>query len=317
MSEVNFTTYEQVGKAEDVSDLISTITPSDTPFLSTIGKETIDALNPQWQEDSLRAAAVNKTVQGADASSTIRTPTVMRTTYTQILQDTFRVTKTADRVKKYGRDKEVAYQAMKMGKELKKDLEFALVGAAQNSAVGDATATASTMASVFGNSSGSGTPAMIVTGLRLLNGGTARAFTEALLLSIHQLAYNAGADPSILMINPSDSTIISAFAGASGRSNRVENTARKVVNAVDIYVSPFGQLKVVMNRVQKKYVVSTTNGEALLFDPDMWKLLVLRDWARSQLAKTGDNEKHQMIGEFSLKHRNFSATGSIGDLNGS
>lgn len=316
MSDVTYTTYDTVGKAEDVSDLITSITPTETPFLSSISKEGIDATNPQWQEDSLRAPAANKNVQGFDAVATARTPTVMRQTYTQILADTFKISKTDDRVKKYGRDKEVAYQSMKMGKELKKDLEFALVGAAQNAAVGNGTDTPSAMASAFGQAVGGA--AMIHSDLIESNGGTARAFTEALLLSVHQKAYNAGAEPKLLMINPSDSLKIAEFTGASGRNRTINDGSKKVVNAVDIYVSPFGELKVVLNRVMKKFVADPASvGEALVYNPDFWKLLVLRDWKREELAKTGDNEKHMMVGEFSLKHRNFKATGRITDLNGS
>ena len=36
-----FTNYEVIGKVEDVSDIISNISPTDTPFQSSIGKETI------------------------------------------------------------------------------------------------------------------------------------------------------------------------------------------------------------------------------------------------------------------------------------
>ena len=54
-----YTTYDQVGKAEDVSDIITDITPTDTPFFSMIKSEKVAARTFEWLEDSLsyRAAA--------------------------------------------------------------------------------------------------------------------------------------------------------------------------------------------------------------------------------------------------------------------
>ena len=54
-----YSTYDQVGKKEDVSDIISDITPTDTPFFSMIRSEKVSARTFEWLEDSLnfRAAA--------------------------------------------------------------------------------------------------------------------------------------------------------------------------------------------------------------------------------------------------------------------
>ncbi len=306
MTDTVVTTFDIVGKAEDVSDLISNITPSDTPFLSSIKTEQMDAVLYQWQEDTLRDPAQNKNVQGFDAVATARNATTLRSNVSQILQDTFKIARTTNRVKKYGRAKEVAYQAMKMGKELKKDLEYAYVGASQNASAGNSS-TEAVMGNAFGTD---GTNAIIASAATLSNSSLARTFTEDLLLQIHQTIYGFGADPSVLMINPSDSLIIADFAGATGRVREVTGDSRKIVNVVNVYVSPFGTLKVVMNRVMK-------DGEALLYDPSMWKQLVLDNWQRVRLAKVGDSEKHMMVGEFSLKHANYKATGRITDLDGS
>jgi len=48
-----YTSYNQVGKAEDVSDIISDISPTDTPLYSTIRSEKVSARVFEWQEDSL------------------------------------------------------------------------------------------------------------------------------------------------------------------------------------------------------------------------------------------------------------------------
>jgi len=117
-----YTTYQQVGQAEDVSDLISNITPSDTPFYSSIKSEKVAARIYEWQTDSLAAGADNANVEGADASDISLTPTTMLSNTVQIFQKTFKISRTSDVVKTYGRAKETAYQLGKKLKEIKSTL---------------------------------------------------------------------------------------------------------------------------------------------------------------------------------------------------
>ena len=107
-----YTTYDQVGKAEDVSDIITNITPTDTPFTSMIKSEKVNARVFEWQEDSLPNAADNKAVEGAEFTNVARTPTTLRTNNTQILTDTFEVTATADSIRLHGRAKETALKSV-------------------------------------------------------------------------------------------------------------------------------------------------------------------------------------------------------------
>ena len=59
-----YTTYDQVGKKEDVSDIITDITPTDTPFFSMIRNEKVSARTFSWLEDSLAAAATMRQSKG-------------------------------------------------------------------------------------------------------------------------------------------------------------------------------------------------------------------------------------------------------------
>ena len=70
-----FTTYDQIGKAEDVSDVITNITPTDTPFTSSIRTEKVNARIFEFQEDTLAAAADNKMVEGGALTAGTQTPT--------------------------------------------------------------------------------------------------------------------------------------------------------------------------------------------------------------------------------------------------
>lgn len=286
-----YTSYDTVGAKESVADVISNLSPSQTPFQSMIRDQKIKNRVHEWQEDSLAAVRDNAEVEGADATDATLTPTVMRQNNTQILQKTAKVSDTAEEIDNYGRDREMAYQLRKVSKELKRDLENTLVGTAQAANLGSNTV-ARRMAGVQALIDPAGKIAATAS-------GTA-ALTEALHMQGNQRLYDNGSDASIFMVKPADAVRIAAFAAATGRSRDVGD-GKKIVNVVNILETPFGTQRVVMNRWLKA-------DNALLTDPDNWRRLVLRNWFRRTLAKTGDATRVQIIGEFSLKHNNFLAS---------
>jgi len=51
-----------------------------------------------------------------------------------------------------------------------------------------------------------------------------------------------------------------------------------------------------------------------IIDPDKAALATLRPWFTQKLAVSGDNEKFQLIGEYTLECRNEKAHAAIADL---
>lgn len=303
-----YTTYDTVGIKEDVSDIISNIAPTKTPFQTMIGKGKTTNRQFQWLEDSLRAVQTNAKVEGFEASDATLTPPTLRSNYTQIMEKTIKVAATEDAVDQYGRAKETAYQLSKAAEELKRDKEHAYVGLAQAATAGDSTSTARLTASASSQVTVA-TNRYFVGAATPLGGttGTAGALTENAILAAGQAVYNQGGEASVLMIKPADSLIVAGFTGASGRAREFSGDTKKVVNVVDLYVSPFGEYKVVLNRFQK-----TT--DAWLLDPEMWEDVTLRAWTREPLAKSGDSSKHMIVGEYGLKHKNFAGDALITNL---
>ncbi|MHC2284431.1 SU10 major capsid protein [Bradyrhizobium barranii] len=285
-----------VGIKEEVSDVITNLSPRKTPFQNGIGNEKVTQPLFQWQEDSLRAPATNAAVEGADASFITAVPTVMRNNYTQIFTEAVQVSDRADIVSTYGRKREMAYQMAKSSAAIKRDREIALIGNAQVKAAGSSSV-ASTMAS-FQQQLDSSTVSYM---------GASTNLSEAGLVTALQSAFVAGAEPTRIMVTPSNSVIISAFASAAGRYRTITGSdAKKIVNVVNLYVSPFGEQKVEINRWLKAK-------NTLIYDPDMWTNITLRPWERKELAKTGDSSKAMLLGEFSLKHKNFFASAAVID----
>ena len=132
------------------------------------------------------------------------------------------------------------------------------------------------------------------------------ALTEAKLLELGQTCFNNGSDPTVFMIKPADAQIVAGFAAASGRNREIAQ-GKNLVNVIDLYVSPYGEYKVVLNRHQL-----TTH--AFLIDPSMFRSCVLRPFARELLASAGDSQKHFVVGEYSVKHSNFADSGMISGL---
>ena len=175
-------------------------------------------------------------------------------------------------------------------KEIKRDLERAYVGVS-NAAVTGSSSVAREMDSADQQIS------------TTVAGGSA-ALTETMLLSLGEDCFNNGSDPSVFMIKPADAQIVAGFTGASGRYRNFNDGNRTLVNVIDLYVSPYGEYKVVLNRHQL-----TTN--AFLIDPSMFRSAVLRPFSRTLLGKTSDGDTHAIVGEYSLKHMNYADSGMI------
>tara|TARA_X000001382_G_C3159979_1_gene175892 strand:- start:759 stop:1271 length:513 start_codon:yes stop_codon:yes gene_type:complete len=131
------------------------------------------------------------------------------------------------------------------------------------------------------------------------------ALTEAKLLTLHQTCYTNGSEPSVFMIKPADATIIAGFATATGRNREID--AKQLTNVIDVILTPFGELRTVINRQNL-----STHG--YLIDPSMFRTVTLRPFARTLLAKNGDADTHNVVGEVSVKHMSFADSGMITGL---
>jgi hypothetical protein len=303
-----FTQYDVVGLKEDVSDVISNITPTDTPFQSMVGNDKTTQKTFQWQEDTLRAVATNAQPEGFTAEDVAITPTTLRSNVCQIFAEAIKISGSLDASERYGRAKESAYQIAKTMAQVKRDLEHAYVGTAQASVTGSngvARVMAGFQAQLYNGGSGS----LDADDFVLYTGGTSTIPTETNLLDVLQQLYTYGGNPKVVMVTPANSRTVADFAKASGRYRTIESSStgrdqRAIINVVDLYVSPFGEQRVVLNRFLKAK-------NTLVFDPSMWKKVNYRGWFRETLAKTGDNTTMMVVGEFSLKHRNKQASAAI------
>jgi hypothetical protein len=325
-----FQTYAAIGIREDLSDLISDISPTTTPFQSNIGSRDADNTYFEWQTDALTTASGTPVVEGNNLTTfTAVTPTVRLGNYCQINMKDFLISGTEQRVNKAGRASEIGYQSAKAAKELKRNIEVAcllngvgaVVGASDTARV---TAgfpcwlkTNETSTNVTAPSYSGSTPTGASQVWKAF--GTPTAFTEAMLKTTMQECYESGGEPSILMVGPFNKTAVSAFSGiASSRYNVDGAEPSVIIGAADIYVSDFGNLSVVPNRFFTSVIDagagSLMNNWAFLVDPDEVKIASLRPYTIESLAKTGDADKRMALREWGLQVNNEAAHGVIAGI---
>jgi hypothetical protein len=309
-----FTTYSAVGLREDLSDIIYNISPTETPFMTAIAREKATAILHEWQTDALETPNGNNAkIQGDDISSfDAVVPTVRLGNYTQISAKTVVISGTEEAVDKAGRKSEKGYQIAKKGKSLKRDIETILLSnqARTNGTVGSAPAKcASVLAWIKTNvaniQAGGANPAGDGTNART-DGTTPILITETMLqTALASVWTNSGDEPDFVLVNSSLKQGISTFSGNNTRYVNAEE--EKLVNSIDVYVYDFGTVEIKADRFMRQR-------DTLIINSDLWGLAWLRPIALTDLAKTGDNEKAMILGEYTLTSRNEAGSGLVADV---
>lgn len=326
MSTTNFDRYD-LGAAnaenvrEDLSDVITNIDPTETPFISYIaGKSKATNTYFEWLVDDLGTVdGSNALVDGADAGTDDSAAAARVGNYAQISGKVARVSGRAQSVNKAGRSDELKYQIAKLGKALKRDMETIVTGnqasAAGSSSVASTTgslrAWIATNDSLGATGASGGFSAGIVSAA---TDGTARALSEATLLGLVKDCYVAGGNPSIFMVSPTVKQLMSQYMfGSSARiatpykDAAGSKQAMTAIGAVDIYVSDFGEIKIVPNRFQR-------DRDVFILDKEMWEIAYLRPFHTNKLAKAGDAENRQLLVDYGLKSKNEEASGCVADI---
>jgi hypothetical protein len=318
-----FRTTNAVGNREELSDVVSRITPEDTPIYSMIEKTTFKTTHPEWETDDLAPPAANIREEGAEYAFGATTPAVRYGTYTQIMRKEGIISGTQDATDNAGSVEQVKYQKLKKGIELRKDAEFAIVDT--NASVGGATRemgslstwiTSNVSRGVNGTNGGFNSGTGLTTAP---TNGTQRAFTKALLDTVMQQGYVNGANFRHVMVSPyvksvfvtfmSDSNVASfRYAASTGKNNSI------IANA-DVYEGPFGKVMIHPNRVMAGAAGLARN--AFLIDPEFLQFGWFRKIAEDkEVAKTGDAKKFVILGEGALKPTNEKGLGVVADLFG-
>lgn len=306
----------RVGLREDLSDKIYDVSKADTPFISSIGKDSASAVYHEWQTDALEAAEpTNAQVQGNDAPITAPAATVRRGNYSQIMTEAISVSGTLEAVSKAGRKSEMVREMAKKVKKQKRSMEaratgnYAAVPPVGSSTAGEAAGALAWMTTNVDRGA-TGANATFTGGYpsAAATNGTLRDFTEALVKSAMLKAFNSGGEPSIAIMPPALKQTASTFAGiAQQRKTQTGKSPATIIGAADVYVSDFGEIQFVADR-------HCSTRDVLIVDPEYWSLSFLRKMAQEDLAKTGDSSKKQLLAEWTLCAKNEASSTVIADV---
>ena len=307
-----FDSYDAVGIREDLRDVIYNISPEETPFLSACKKSKATNTYHEWQTDSLRSSAANAHIEGDATTAEARTATTRLGNYTQIFKNAVVVADTDEGINKAGRAKEIAYQTMKMAKEQKLDIEKALFD--NNARAAGNSTTARELA---------GLPSWIVTnideagdataatgdGTDARTDGTAAAFSQTRFDGVMQSIWESGGKASSVYLSAFQMNKALAFTGMNNQRSTIGAAVggnNAVVNAMDVYVTPWGTVNFIPSRENR-------SADVFIVQDDMFEVAELRPMKNTQLAKNGDNTTRQIVCELTLVSKNEKASGAVYD----
>ena len=291
-----FKTYDATAIREDLSDVIYDISPTDTPFMSSIaGKGSVSNTLFEWQTEALASAVINNYhVEGADAGTAATTVTARVTNQTQISKKVVEVSGSHEAVNNAGKKSELAHQLAKASKELKRDMEGSLL-ANNAAAAGNATTARETRGAahwITTNVTDAGTS------------GTNAAMVEADVLAAAEAVWTAGGEASTILLGATNKKLITAMSGRADAIRSVADNNMTIQNSVDVYVSDFGTYNIVMDRFCDQDFV-------YFLDHDMWSVDYLRDFQTVDIARAGDGEKKMLVVEYGLRCGNEAANATI------
>jgi len=307
-----FDSYDAVGIREDLSDVITNISPEETPFHTKSAKTRARNTLHEWQTDSLRASAANAHIEGDATTAEARSATTRLGNYTQIFKNAVVVPDTDEGLDKAGRAREIAYQTLKIAKEQKLDIEKALFDnnarAAGNSTTARELAGAPawlTSNTDFGanegaDATGDGTDARTDETTTLL------AFSQARFDGVMQSIWENGGNPDTVYLSAFQMNVALGFTGNNNQRSAVQAGDERVIKSLAVYVTPWGTIEFMPSRENR-------SRDVFIMQDDMWEVATLRPTKNVALAKTGDNTTRQVVTELTLVCKNEAANGGVFD----
>ena len=304
-----FTTYDQQGLAEDFEDEIYMISPVDNPVCSMSANIAATARLHEWQEDELSAIKKNANVEGSAAGTDTSVATAEKSGATQIFKETAEISRTSERVRKYGRASEMNYQVYKRKLDMIRDEESAVAGDAggdgrQTGNLPADNTTARELASIYSQVDTGNI--LYATDTRLV-GGIAITSTEELetvMLETMKTVFDAGGNPEYVVTDSLVAGYFPTFALSAGRN--VDVVGGDLYNYVDIYRSQYGSYDIIIDRS-----MTNTSHAMFIFDPEYSATPILDPTQDYALAKDGDRERREVVRESTYALLNSKAHGIV------
>jgi len=282
-----------VGNREDLLDIITNISPDETPLMNKFGRSKVTGMVHSWLTDSLDEPAQNAHLEDAEFSSTPSVPRVKLDNYIQIFMRDCMVTDSQEAVLKAGVKSEMAYQLAKVLKAIAMDVEYAIVNNA-TARQGD-----STNAGLMG-----GIP-YFVNATKLPDNVIAAAGTEVTEDEFNdaiQAAWKVGGTPDIAVMSGKNKRIVSGFTGNASRERSADST--KIKQIVNVYESDFGLVNTLLHRMMPDSRIDFLQSE-------YWKLAYLIPFKTVERPKDSLVNGKVVTGQLTMECRSPEANAQI------
>jgi len=216
-------------------------------------------------------------LEGAESDDIAFTDRTVGSNYTQILHQEIKVARTQNQISQYGISDEMAYQGDKVIPSLTRLLEKHFY--------------TSTVAGA-----GSATTPRVMGGYQAFvtdNKVSGATLAQSQFENAVKAAYSDGGNgPWIALLSPTNLQKVKNFYDSSNflRVDRTEGTVGMVIERV---LTPYGSVDLVLDRWAK-------DAQIAILDPMHAGFKTLYPFTQEALAKSGDYEKSEVVGEFTL-----------------
>ena len=277
-------TYFDASRREDLIDVVTNVSPKDTPLLSGLpmGSAAKSTLH-EWTTATFDDYSDNAAAEGGAFSADTLSAPVRSNNVTQIFKQQIQVS--GSEIAVNGVTDPWQYQVSKNLVEHAKDIELAFMAGSRNS--GGSTATARRLQGI-------------------INAITTNASTRASGSSLGEVAFNdimaliwngTGEVATEVYVGSTLKRDISGFTAGSTKFTPAED--KRLHNSFSVYESDFGIHKIFMHR---NVPTAANNLTLVAINPKYHKKAYLRPTKVEQLAKDGDRERAQIVTEVTLEH---------------
>lgn len=321
---------------ETLAEMITNISPMECPVYAHMGKASTQNVKDDWLVDSLEDTDTgNAQIDGDEFAGGAADAADRVANYAQISWKDFTISRRANKVIKAGRKSELAYQEMKKGRALKRDLE-AIITNPQAALAGNSTTapTTATLGAWIGSFPVAGPNKVITNTSRGGSGadpsldntnygipdtgptdGTLRALSEADFKTMIANAFTNGGNPDKVFMGVQMKQRFSTYMfGSDARiatpyqdHGSKPRDGLQVAAAVDYYTSDYGVLEIYPDRFQRER-------DVWMLDCDYWDIAFFDNFKTEVIAKTGDAEKRRILVDWMVKSRQEAASAVVADV---
>jgi hypothetical protein len=328
---------------EDVMNKIWDISNVPLPFTDRVGSESHENQYFEWGMDKLETPVTTGQVIDGSGGRTNQSKIGRRVgNQSEIRTKTLIVSTRADAVDTIGFARSMAYQVSQRQKELRRDVESTALS--NNASVIGTSAVAGVTAGLdawlvgLTDVDGDATTGNVNRGATGADGGwddtdtdklvaastagTTRAITEAGVRDVVQAIYEKGGEPSLMMTTPAvkrkfgeylfSETAKVATMYSDKADSGAGSGARAAQGNVDVFLTDFGVLELVANRLQLNK--DTDNATAFILDTSLVSMSYLYGYRTVPLATDGLYEKREVSVDWGLCVKNWDGLGSYTDV---